>query len=238
MDASELEARWRGVVAGLASACEAVGRAPQSVTLLAVSKYHPDAAVEALYALGQRDFGENTVQGWAGRAERLAHLSEARWHLIGPVQTNKAKFVARGRPALLHTLDRLKVVDALERRLELEADPRPLPCLIQVDIDQERSKHGCAVEALPELAARVARSPRLSLRGLMCIPRPPALGGDPRDAFARMRAALAGISDQLDTAPGPPELSMGMSGDYADAVAEGATIVRVGSAIFGPRAQP
>jgi pyridoxal phosphate enzyme (YggS family) len=232
-DAPELAARYQAVRERLAEACRAAGRSVEAVTLVAVSKRHPDAAVRAVAALGQVDFGENLVQAFEARHETLQDLG-LRWHLIGPVQTNKARHIAACPPALLHTVDRPALVDALERRLALIGPAARLEVLIQVDIDREAQKSGCAPEEVDGLADRICASGALTLRGVMCIPRP-ASEASPRSAFARTRALLETISDRIDASCGAPVLSMGMSDDYPDAIAEGSTLVRVGTAIFGAR---
>jgi pyridoxal phosphate enzyme (YggS family) len=221
--------RYEAVRAALADACRAAGRAASDVTLVAVSKRHPDEAVRALAALGHVDFGENLVQAFEGRAATLGDLG-LRWHLIGPVQTNKARHLAATPPALLHTVDRSAIATALAHRFGAAA---PLDVLIQVDIDREAQKAGCAPEEVDALADQVSGCPGLRLRGLMCIPRPASVTS-PRGAFARTRELLGAIGDRI-AGPGAPILSMGMSDDYADAVAEGSTLVRVGTAIFGSR---
>nr|WP_242111635.1 YggS family pyridoxal phosphate-dependent enzyme [Luteimonas aquatica] len=213
----------------LADAARAAGRpAPR---LLAVSKTQPAAAVAELAAAGQRAFGENYVQ------EALAKQAELRalpleWHLIGHLQSNKAREAAAAFD-WVQTVDRAKLVDALARHRPAE---RPaLNVLIQVNIDGEASKHGCAPRDVPALAAAVAAAPRLRLRGLMAIPAPSPDAAARRHAFARMR----GLFEALAAAhPGIDTLSMGMSDDIELAVAEGATVVRVGTALFGARAKP
>ncbi|MGM0578204.1 MAG: YggS family pyridoxal phosphate-dependent enzyme [Myxococcota bacterium] len=222
-----LAERLEAVRGRLVDACRAAGRDPEDVTLLAVSKRHPDEKVRALADLGQRDFAENLVQAWRRRRERMADV-DVRWHLVGPIQSNKAKYVARDLPHLVHTIDRDSVVDALDRRIEAG---RSLDVLVQVNIDEEPQKAGCDPADLDALADRVAASEALRLRGLMCIPRPPE-EGTPREAFARTRGLLEGTADRLE---GPPILSMGMSADFEDAILEGSTLVRVGTALFGPR---
>ncbi len=213
----------------IADACRAACRAPSEVTLVAVSKRQPDEAVMQAYRAGQRDFGENLVQAWRARLSALEpEAAEARWHLIGGLQTNKARLVAAGLPALVHTVDRPSLVEALERRL---AGLAPLPVLLQVNVDEEPQKAGAAPQAVDELADRLAASSSLTLRGLMCIPRP-CPDGPPRAAFERTRDLLTQVADRVT---GEPVLSMGMSADYAAAIAEGSTLVRVGTAIFGPR---
>ncbi|MFD0739339.1 YggS family pyridoxal phosphate-dependent enzyme [Lysobacter koreensis] len=214
----------------LANAALAARRpAPQ---LLAVAKAQPATAVAELAAAGQRAFGENYVQEAAAKQTQLAtlpDLPELEWHLIGHLQSNKARDAA----VLfdwVQTLDRTGLVAALARHRP--ADRAPLNVLIQVNIDDETSKHGCEPGAMTALAQAIAAEPRLRLRGLMVIPAPHADIEDRRPAFARARAlfeALRGQHPHADT------LSMGMSDDCAIAIAEGATMVRVGTALFGAR---
>lgn len=236
----DIAARLSRVRAQIDAACRAVGRAPSTVELVAVGKRHPDAAVRAAAAAGQRDFGENLVQAWRARLADPA-LAALRWHLIGPIQTNKARYVAASRPVLVHTLDRPALVEALDRRLQRERERHaawaPLDVLLQVNIDAEPQKAGCAPEGVDALADLVASTSTLRLRGLMCIPRPLAQG-PPRAAFARLRALGDSVSGRVDTTAGPLVLSMGMSSDFQAAIAEGATLVRVGTAIFGARPNP
>nr|WP_255490360.1 YggS family pyridoxal phosphate-dependent enzyme [Xanthomonas sp. LMG 8992] len=207
-------------------AADAAGR--PHAQLLAVSKTQPAEAVAALAAQGQRAFGENYVQE---AAAKIAALAEAglEWHLIGHLQSNKAELAA----TLFHwvqTVDRPKLVAALAKGRT--AASAPLNVLIQVNIDDEASKHGCQPDAVDALAAAIAAQPTLALRGLMAIPAPWPEAERRIDAFARMHALFARLRaahPQVDT------LSMGMSGDFADAIAAGATMVRVGTALFGAR---
>ncbi|UXI69350.1 YggS family pyridoxal phosphate-dependent enzyme [Tahibacter amnicola] len=199
-----------------------------AVRLVAVSKTQPAAAVRALAALGQRAFGENYVQEALAKQAELADLA-LEWHLIGPLQSNKCREVA-AHFDWLQTLDREKLVGLLDRWRP--ADRPPLNVLIQVNIDDETSKSGCAPAAVAGLAATIAAAPRLRLRGLMAIPAPLPERERRRAAFARM----AGLFEELRRAhPGIDTLSMGMSEDFDLAIAEGATMVRVGSALFGAR---
>jgi pyridoxal phosphate enzyme (YggS family) len=199
--------------------------------LLAVSKTKPAAAIRELAAQGQRAFGENRVQEALAKQRELTDL-DLEWHLIGPLQSNKC------REAALHfdwlqSLDREKLLEPLNRFRR--ADAPPLNVLIQVNVDAEASKSGCAPEAVPALARTIAQFPRLRLRGLMAIPEPHADPAQRRAAFARMRAlfdALQADHPDIDT------LSMGMSEDFELAIAEGATLVRIGSALFGARISP
>jgi pyridoxal phosphate enzyme (YggS family) len=196
--------------------------------LLAVSKTQAATAVATLAAAGQRAFGENYVQEAAVKVRDLVELS-LDWHLIGHLQSNKAELAAQVFD-WVETVDRAKLIPALARHRP--ADRPPLNVLIQVNIDDEASKHGCTPAEVPALAAAVAAEPRLCLRGLMCIPTPHADVAQRRPAFQQTRAlyeALAAQYPQVDT------LSMGMSDDMALAVAEGSTQVRIGTALFGPR---
>jgi pyridoxal phosphate enzyme (YggS family) len=203
--------------------------ADPAAALLAVSKGQPAAAIRALASAGQRRFGENYVQEAAGKRQSLSDL-DLEWHLIGPLQSNKCRAAAEGFD-WVQSIDRAKLVPLLAR--ERPAGRPPLNLLVQVNIDDEDSKSGCAPEAVPALAAAIAAEPRLRLRGLMAIPAPhpePALR---RAAFSRMRALFDALRAQW---PSVDTLSMGMSEDFELALAEGATLVRVGTALFGPRA--
>lgn len=202
--------------------------------LLAVSKTQDETAVANLALQGQDAFGENYVQEAAAKRAALAATAAAglalEWHLIGHLQSNKAAEAA----ALfdwVHTVDRPKLVAALARHRQ--AQQAPLNVLIQVNIDDEDSKHGCRPDDVPALAAAIAAEPALRLRGLMAIPTPHADPERRRPSFRRTKAlfdALAGAHPGLDT------LSMGMSDDFPIAIAEGATLVRIGTALFGARA--
>ena len=202
--------------------------AAANVRLLAVSKTRTAAEIRALAMLHQHAFGENYVQETIAKQRELADL-DLEWHLIGHLQSNKAREAAAAFD-WVQTLDRPKLVTALAlHRTESQA---PLNVLIQVNIDDEASKSGCAPDAVDALADAVVAEPRLALRGLMAIPAPHADLSQRRDAFRRMR----GLFDTLRTRhPQIDTLSMGMSEDFELAIAEGATMVRVGSALFGAR---
>ena len=211
------------------SVADAARAAAREVRLLAVSKTRPAAALRALAVQGQHAFGENYVQETLAKQRELADL-DLEWHLIGPLQSNKCREVAQHFD-WLESLDREKLIAPLDRHRP--AARAPLSVLIQVNIDDEDSKSGCAPAAVPALADAIAAMPRLALRGLMAIPAPHADSARRRDAFRRMRAlfeALRAEHPVVDT------LSMGMSDDFELAIAEGATEVRIGSALFGPRA--
>lgn len=207
-------------------AAAAAGRA---VRLVAVSKTKPAAAVRAMAAAGQLAFGENYVGEALAKQQALSDLA-LEWHAIGPLQSNKCRDVA-AHFDWLQSLDRHKLVPLLAAHRP--PDMPPLNVLIQVNIDDEATKSGCAPAAVPALADRVAAEPRLRLRGLMAIPQPTADPAASRPAFARMRRLF---EDLQHGCPGIDTLSMGMSHDFEAAITEGATMVRVGSALFGARA--
>lgn len=226
---SPYETGWQGTCARIAAAALAAGRAPGQVRLLAVSKTVPPAAVRAVHALGQRAFGENYVQEAVRKRAALADLPDATWHLIGPLQSNKAGAAAAAFD-WVETVDRLKIAE----RLAAARDPArgPLNVLVQVNASGEVTKSGVSPPESVGLALAVAALPNLRLRGIMGIPEPTPDPARQRGQFAVLRQCFeacraAGLD--VDT------LSMGMSGDLEAAIAEGATEVRVGTAIFGPR---
>lgn len=214
------------IQAQLAQLAAATGRPP--ARLLAVSKTQPASAIAALAAQGQRAFGENYVQEAVDKIGELAGLG-LEWHLIGHLQSNKADLAARHFD-WVQSVDRPKLVAALARYRPAAATP--LNVLIQVNIDDEHSKHGCTPSQVMPLAARIAAQPRLRLRGLMAIP---AAHEDPQLSLPAFQA-MAALQRQLQASyPQADTLSMGMSADYPQAVSAGATLVRVGSALFGAR---
>ncbi|MET0519582.1 MAG: YggS family pyridoxal phosphate-dependent enzyme [Burkholderiaceae bacterium] len=214
----------------VASACRAAGRDVQSVTLLVVSKTFPASDVQQAHAAGARRFGENYVQEGLDKIAQLASLREAiEWHLIGPLQSNKTKPVAEAFD-WVHSVDRLKIAQRLSE--QRPPDLPPLNICLQVNISGESSKSGVAPTELPALAQAVAALPQLRLRGLMAVPEPAAdfeTQRIPHRALAALQRQLLGQGLALDT------LSIGMSADLEAAIAEGATMVRIGSAIFGSR---
>jgi pyridoxal phosphate enzyme (YggS family) len=223
--AEQIAANLADVRARIAAAASAAGRAPASVRLLAVSKKMPADDVRAAIAAGQRAFGENYAQELRDKSALLAgDATPPEWHFIGPLQSNKVKYIA-GKVALLHSIDSPALLDAVEAR------GAPQACLIQVNVAGEASKKGIAPAELPPLLDRFAAMTHVRCEGLMLIPP----RGDARPHFAALRA----LRDREAAIARPNvdlrDLSMGMTEDMDIAVAEGATIVRVGTAIFGPR---
>jgi pyridoxal phosphate enzyme (YggS family) len=223
LSAAQLRDNLTAVHERIARACERAGRAQGSVALLAVSKGHGPDAIRAAYALGQREFGENYAQELADKARALADLTDLRLRFIGGLQRNKLKLLAPLGCAI-ETLAGAETARALHERLA--ALGRRCEVMIQVNVAAEAQKSGIAAHELAELVAEVRALPSLELRGLMTIPK----AADPAGARASYRQLR-----ELAAAHGLRELSMGMSDDLEVAVEEGATRVRVGTAIFGPR---
>ncbi|MCP5125259.1 MAG: YggS family pyridoxal phosphate-dependent enzyme [Gammaproteobacteria bacterium] len=205
-------------------------RPVDSVQLLAASKTQPATAIAALAAIGQRRFGENYLQEALDKMAGLKAL-DLEWHFIGPIQTNKTRGIAE-HFAWVHSVDRLKIAERLNAQRPDELPP--LNICLEVNLDQEPSKHGLDPSAVAEAARTIAALPRLRLRGLMAIPAPASDFDRQRQPFARLRE----LRDRLNADDGLAldTLSMGMSDDLEAAIAEGATLVRVGAALFGPRA--
>lgn len=213
------------VRARIREAAQACNRNPQDVQLLAVSKTKPAAALREAFACGQRDFGENYLQEALAKQAELGDLDLV-WHFIGPIQSNKTKPLAE-HFAWVHSVDRLKIAERLSA--QRPAQLPPLNVCLQVNVSGEASKSGCSPDELPALAAAVAALPNLRLRGLMAIPEPTPDVSAQQTAFARLRQLQNSLPLPLDS------LSMGMSDDLEAAIAEGATWVRIGSALFGAR---
>lgn len=228
MSEATLQGRLAALQGRLASACARAGRSPDAVTLVAVSKTFDAAAVAEAYALGLRDFGENYVQELSAKQAALAHLEGLRWHMIGHLQRNKARAVVPG-VAMLQSLDSVALaVEVSKRAAEAR---RILPVLVQVNVGGEAQKSGCAPGALGALLDAVEALPGVSLSGLMTVPphtEDPAGARPFFDALLALREAHGGPSRL-------PVVSMGMTHDLEVAVAAGATMVRVGSALFGSR---
>ncbi len=212
----------------MAAAAAEAGRASSEVVLLAVSKAFASDAIREAYRAGQTRFAESYVQEALDKIDAL-HDLPIEWHFIGPIQSNKTRAIAENF-AWVHSVDRLKIAERLSA--QRPAHLPPLQICVQVNISGEAGKNGVAPDEAAQLAREIARLPRLRLRGLMSIPEPAQEFEAQRKPFARLRELLRQLNAQelqLDT------LSMGMSQDLAAAIAEGATLVRVGSAIFGKR---
>lgn len=205
----------------------AAGRPEGSVLLVAVSKLHPPEAIREAYAAGQRDFGENYPQELASKAEALADLPGLRFHLIGHLQSNKARIAAR-LAAVVHTIDTPALAAELGKRAAERASP--LPVLIEVNVGGEAQKHGCTPDQIAPVIEAIQARPSLRLQGLMTVPPHTDDPEGARPFFRQLRELRE--RHGADLLPG---LSMGMSHDLDVAVAEGATLVRVGTAIFGER---
>ncbi len=208
-----------GIIAERLAAVKA--ELPAGVTLVAVSKTQPPEAIREAYAAGQRHFGENYAQEWRQKADALSDLAGLTWHFIGGLQTNKVKYLAP-RAAWIHTLDRDELARELGKRYAAAGVTARV--LVEVNLGGEAQKSGCAPDRVDGLVALARDLPGLEVAGLMCIPPP---GDDPRPHFIRLRA----LRDRL----GLRELSMGMSADWRIAVEEGATLIRIGTALFGER---
>lgn len=219
-----LEERLRGVRAGIADACRDAGRSPEDVDLIVVTKFHPAELVAALAALGVRDMGENRHQEAQEKAEALSDL-DLRWHFVGQLQTKKARQAARYAHAI-HSIDRERLVDALG-----DGD-RVIDAFLQVNLTEDPARGGAAPEELERLAERVLEAPALRLRGVMAVA---PLDEPASAAFER----LASYSERVRAlAPEADAISAGMTHDYREAIAAGATHLRIGSAITGKRPEP
>lgn len=217
------------VAARIRAAEQAAHRVEHSVRLLAVSKTKPSEAVREAFAAGVRDFGENYLQEALGKQQDLTDLPLS-WHFIGPIQSNKTRAIAENF-AWVHSVDRLKIAQRLSE--QRPADLPPLNICIQVNVSGEASKSGCTPADLPELASAISALPRLRLRGLMAIPEPTDARAEQDAAFAAVRELNTSLQERLNL---PLDtLSMGMSHDLESAIAQGATWVRIGTALFGAR---
>ena len=223
-----IENRYQNVKNRIDQACKKANRSTESVQLLAVSKTKPIEDIQTLSKIGQKAFGENYLQESLAKIEICPELE---WHFIGPIQSNKTKPIAE-HFQWVHSVDRLKIAQRLSQ--QRPADLPKLKILLEVNISNEASKAGFTVDEVLELAPQIADLPNLQLRGLMAIPQIAETAEQQRIPFAKMRELLAQIQQahpdwQFDT------LSMGMSGDLEAAILEGATIVRIGTDIFGAR---
>ncbi|GHD40485.1 YggS family pyridoxal phosphate-dependent enzyme [Mycetocola manganoxydans] len=226
LDQLSLDERLARVRAGITDAASVAGRAASEITTIVVTKFHPADLVRELYALGVRDFGENRHQEAAAKAADLSDLRDATWHFVGQLQSKKARQVA-GYASVVHSIDRAALVTALAVPREV-----PLDCFVQINLTDDPGRGGVAPDGLDELVERVLATTPLNLLGVMAVA---PLGEEPRRAFARLRA----LSDRVVAlAPEANRISAGMSHDYREAIAEGATHLRIGTAITGNRPLP
>lgn len=223
MSSSSLASRLEIVRGRLVRACHSAGREPAAITLIAVSKVFPADVILEAYALGLRDFGENYVQEFDSKFSAVAHLADARFHLIGHLQSNKSRRAAE----IFHVI---QTVDTPRLARRLNEGAKLLEVMIEVKLSEEDAKAGAAPESLPELIAAIRACPYLSLTGLMTMP--------PWDEDAEKSRPYFRSLRQLAEAHGLEKLSMGMSHDFEVAIEEGATHIRVGTALFGRRLKP
>ncbi|MBS1697198.1 MAG: YggS family pyridoxal phosphate-dependent enzyme [Actinobacteria bacterium] len=217
--------RLSAIDAAIADAARRAGRDPAQITRIVVTKFHPASLVQELYDLGVREVGENRQQELSAKSEELGALAGLRWHFIGQAQTNKAAQIRRAAQAV-HSVDRARIADALDRAA---SDDALLDVLLQINLTDDPGRGGVAPAELERLAEHVQELPTLRLRGVMAVA---PLDEDPAAAFARVH----GYSERLRAvAPDADWISAGMTGDFAEAVAAGATHLRIGSAITGPR---
>jgi PLP dependent protein len=221
-----LAARLADVDGRIADAARAAGRDPAGITRIVVTKFHPASLVEALYRLGVRDVGENRQQELSDKAPSVGPLPGLRWHFIGQAQTNKARAI-RAAASVVHSIDRARIADALDAASS-EGDP-VLDVLLQVNLTDDPARGGVAPDSIESLAAHAAGCRSLRVRGMMAVA---PLDEPPARAFERLRT----YSDRLQAVvPGADWISAGMTADFAEAIAAGATHLRIGSAITGPR---
>lgn len=211
------------------NACVSAHRSPDSVKLLAVSKTKPADAIRQAYQAGLRDFGENYVQEGTDKISQLKDLTDICWHFIGPLQSNKTRLVAENFD-WMHSLERMKIAERLSQQRPPQCEP--LNVLIQINLDNEKSKAGIQLAQVNEFAAALKNLPGIRLRGLMAIPSAEATDAGRSASYQRLFAAFSALREQY---PAADTLSLGMSNDMQAAIAEGSTMVRIGSAIFGPR---
>ncbi len=223
MSSAALESRLAQVDGSIADAARSAGRDPGEITRIVVTKFHPAALVRELFALGVRDVAENRQQEFQAKHDELTDLGDLRWHFVGQVQSKKARAVRRAAGAV-HSVDRDKLVAALD-----VPDADPLDVLVQINLTDDPNRGGVREGDAPRLAETIARTPSLRLRGVMAVA---PLDEDPARAFER----LAGIAARVrGVVPDASWISAGMSGDFAEAITHGATHLRIGTAITGPR---
>ncbi len=228
-----VQENYREVEARVKAACERCGRKREEVTLIAVSKTKPAEQIRELAAIGVRDFGENKAQELKEKTEQIPEALN--WHFIGNLQTNKVKYVV-GRACLIHSVSSLHLAEAIQK----EAKKKNLfcPVLVEVNIADEETKSGIREEDAVALVRQVAEMPNLQVRGLMAIAPPVEDPEENRLYFREMRRLAAALDTMGIPGVRMEELSMGMTGDFEVAIEEGATMVRVGTAIFGERKKP
>lgn len=227
---ADVAARLAAVQARIERAAHAADRKPQDIVLIGVTKTHPPEVARQAVAAGLVDLGENRVQELLAKRE---HVPGARWHLVGRLQRNKAKDLV-GQHVLIHSVDRRRLADALSRRAEEAGQVQRV--LIQVNVGDDPAKGGCEVDRTVDLVAYARDLPNLAVEGLMTIPPMPPAGSDPAEVARPHFATLRRLRDDArERFPEVAHLSMGMSADLEVAVAEGATMVRVGTALFGTR---
>ncbi len=226
---NDIVTRWQQIRTQIDHVAHSCGRNPEDITLIAVSKTHPAQSVHILAQAGHKDFGENYVQEALDKQDELATLP-LRWHFIGRLQSNKAKYLP-GRFHLIHSLDRVKTAQILNQRCEQNATTQAV--LLQVNLAGEEQKGGIPEKEVGHKAQEINNLSNIDLQGLMCLP--PFF--DDQERARPFFRRLAQIKDHLEDEQGRPlpHLSMGMSGDYPAAVEEGATLLRIGTSIFGPR---
>ena len=225
-----LQENYSQVKARIRAACERAGRSRSEVTLIAVSKTKPASMIEEIYSYGQRDFGENKVQELTEKYDVLP--ADIRWHLIGHLQRNKVKYIV-DKACLIHSVDSLRLAQAIQEQADKKGVT--VPVLIEVNVAGEESKFGVSVEEAPALAEEIAKLGNLSLQGLMTIAPYVPDPEDNRDIFRQLKKLSVDIAAKNIDNVTMNILSMGMTNDYEVAVEEGATLVRVGTGIFGER---
>ncbi|MBO0979786.1 YggS family pyridoxal phosphate-dependent enzyme [Microbacterium sp. SD291] len=222
---TDLAARLSAIDSRIADAAHRAGRDPADITRIVVTKFHPASLVRELHALGVREAGENRQQELSAKQGELAELTDLRWHFIGQAQTNKAGAIRRSADAV-HSVDRDRLADALHRAAD---DDQLLDVLVQINLTDDAGRGGVAPGDAETLAEHVLTLPSLRLRGVMAVA---PLDEEPASAFARLRD----VADRVRAVePSATWISAGMTGDYAEAIAAGATHLRIGSAITGPR---
>ncbi|WP_243075222.1 YggS family pyridoxal phosphate-dependent enzyme [Microbacterium sp. SS28] len=225
---SDLAERLAEVDARIADAARAAGRDPRALTRIVVTKFHPASIVDELYALGVRDVGENRQQEFTEKAREVGALDGLAWHFIGQAQTNKARAI-RAVASVVHSVDRARLADSLDAAGE---GMPPLDVLLQINLTDDPGRGGVAPDGLEQLAAHAAGRPTLRVRGVMAVA---PLDESPAAAFERLAACSARVRTVV---PEATWISAGMTADFAEAIAAGATHLRIGSAITGPRPTP